>query len=91
MDPSTGMNTDLLNTLMDADRILVAGVGRASSLADTLVDAASAFAGQAFARKCLLLADCIAVDESSRSHLRSVTEQLEKLGMKTIASSEFTS
>ena len=85
-DPSTGMNIGLLNTLMDADRILVAGVGRASSLADTLVDAASAFAGQPFARKCVLLEDCLSVDGSSRSHLKNAMEQLERLGMKTTAS-----
>lgn len=83
-DPTTTMNTDLLNTLMDADCILVAGVGRASTLADTLLDAAGAFSGQAFARKCILLNDCVAVDESNRSYLKNSKEQLTNQRMSEV-------
>ena len=56
-DPSTQVNTDLINTLMGADMILVAGEAGSHCLANTVTDIANQFGNEDYVKKLVLLED----------------------------------
>lgn len=88
IDPTTFVNTDLLNSLMDADRVLIAGVGRATTVADTLLDSVAHCSGPGLVSKCLLLTDCVSVNDLNSPHLTDTIEKLTKQGLKKASSHE---
>ena len=59
-DPSTQINTNLLNTLQEADLILLAGLASSHCVKNTIEDIVTHFnADEAFCKKVVLLKDCM--------------------------------
>ena len=56
-DPSTQMNVDFLNTVNEADIVLLAGEAKSHCLANTGRDACNYFKDDSFVRKLVLLED----------------------------------
>jgi nicotinamidase/pyrazinamidase len=63
-DPSTQINTRLIDTLLSADRIVVAGEAGSHCLANTVRDIADAFGDDSFVQKITLLIDATSPVES---------------------------
>ena len=57
-DPSTQLNTDFINMVMEADEILVAGEALSHCLLWTVRDMADSFGDDSFIKKVVLLSDC---------------------------------
>lgn len=57
-DPSTQLNIDLVQSLQDADQILIAGQALSHCIANSIRDLASAFSDSSYAKKLVLLRDC---------------------------------
>lgn len=56
-DPSTQINTALINTLMEADLVAIAGEAGSHCLANTVRDIAEAFGDDSYIKKLVLLED----------------------------------
>ena len=58
-DPTTQINLPLINTLENADLILIAGQARSHCVANTVRDIANTFSNQDYVKKLVLLEDCM--------------------------------
>jgi len=56
-DDTTALNTDFINTVMEADEILLCGEALSHCLANTVRDMANSFKDDSFIQKCVLLTD----------------------------------
>jgi len=91
-DPSTGLNTDLVSTLENADEILIAGEALSHCVANTLRDIADAFSDNNYVSKMTLLRDCTSPvgDPPGATLFTDMAEQfiteMTKRGMKVTTS-----
>jgi nicotinamidase/pyrazinamidase len=58
-DPSTQLNTQLIQTLMEADKIIIAGEAGSHCVANTVKDIADGFQDDTYVQKMVLLEDAI--------------------------------
>lgn len=58
-DPSTQLNTKLIQTLMEADKILIAGEAGSHCVANTVRDIADGFQDDTYIQKMILLEDAV--------------------------------
>ena len=89
-EPSTQMNSDFIDMLMEADEVLLAGEARSHCLANTVRDLADQFAGNdEFIKKCVLLTDCTS-DVPGFEHLGTeFVNDMVARGMKTTTSEAY--
>jgi nicotinamidase-related amidase len=88
-DPSTQVNTRLVQTLEEADLVLLAGEALSHCLANTVRDVAAHFGDPAAVRKLVLLTDASSnvpgFDAQGTAFLRDLTA----LGMRTATTADF--
>ena len=58
-DPSTQLNTKLIKTLMESDKILIAGEAGSHCVANTVRDIADGFQDDSYVKKMVLLLDAV--------------------------------
>jgi nicotinamidase/pyrazinamidase len=90
-DPSTQLNTDFINTLMDAYEILLAGEARSHCLANTVRDIANEFvqADDSFIKKCVLLTDATSDVPGFEKYGEDFVKEMTKRGMRTTTCAEY--
>jgi nicotinamidase-related amidase len=88
-DPTTQLNTDVVNALMDADEILWAGEARSHCLANTFRDIANEFKDDAFVKKCILLTDGTS-DVTGLEFLgKAFVDEMTKRGLRFVNTTDY--
>lgn len=87
-DPSTQLNTKLIQTLQDADVILIAGEARSHCVANTITDIANNF-GEENIKKFILLEDCTSDVPGFETYGEGFIKDMTARGMKVAKSTEF--
>jgi len=88
-DPSTQLNTHLIETLEEADMVLLAGEARSHCLANTVRDIVNNFSDPTLASKLVLLTDASSDVPTFESYGDSFLRDLLKRGMKTTTTRDF--
>jgi len=87
-DPSTGINTPLIQTLETADLILVPGEALSHCVANTIRDVIAEFGNPAYVKKLVILTDCCSnvtgFENLGEDFLKEGTDQ----GMQTMTCSD---
>jgi nicotinamidase-related amidase len=87
-DPSTKPRTDLCQVMADADIILIAGEARSHCVANTIRDLIVDY-GVDNASKFIILEDCMSDVPGFESQGNQFVDEMMKLGMKTVKSTDF--
>lgn len=88
-DPKTQLNTGLIDALMEADEILLAGEAGSHCLANTVRDIADEPAGDAFLKKCVLLLDGTSPVPGFEDYQRRFIDQMTARGMRTTTCADY--
>ncbi|HZH32578.1 MAG TPA: hypothetical protein VEY11_17570 [Pyrinomonadaceae bacterium] len=88
-DASTQINTRLIQTLENADIIVIAGEARTHCLANTVRDIANNFGDDSFVSKLVLLTDASSDIPGFESHARDFMSEMVRRGMQLSTTSEF--
>jgi nicotinamidase/pyrazinamidase len=88
-DPATQVNTRFINTLENADVILVAGEALSHCLANTVRDIVSNFSKPQYVEKIHLLTDASSNVGSFEQYGEAFVRDLTKQGMKTTTTTDF--
>lgn len=88
-DPSTQLNTRLVQILQDADEILVAGEASSHCLANTVTDIANAFGDDSYVSKITLLEDATSPVPTFESMTEKFVKDMTARGMKTCKTAEW--
>lgn len=88
-DPSTQINTALIQTLESADEILLAGEARSHCLANTVRDIVGAFSDPSYVKKLILLTDATSDVPGFEQYGESFVQDMVKLGMKTTTTVDY--
>jgi nicotinamidase-related amidase len=88
-DPSTQINTRLIQTLQNADIIAVAGEARTHCLANTVRDIVSNFADDSLVSKLILLTDASSDIPGFEPHAESFLSEMAERGMQLSTTTEF--
>lgn len=88
-DPSTQLNVDFINTLMDADEVLFAGEAGSHCLANTVRDIADSFKDDSFIKKCVLLTDGTSPVPGFESYQQQFVSDMIARGMKTSTCADY--
>lgn len=75
-DPSTQVNVGLLNSLNEADIILVGGLAESHCVANTVVDCANYFGDDSLIKKMVLLEDCTTRVKNPNPGIDSIFEKM---------------
>jgi nicotinamidase/pyrazinamidase len=88
-DPGTQLNAGLLQTLEDADLVLLAGEASSHCLANTVRDLAAGFGDPRAIGKLVLLTDATSPVPGFEAHADAFLRDLTALGMKTATTRDF--
>lgn len=88
-DPKTQLNTALIDTIMQADEILLAGEAGSHCLANTVTDIANESPGDAFVEKCVLLIDGTSPVPGFETYQQDVISRTSARGMRTTTCAEY--
>jgi len=88
-DPTTQINTGLINTLMEADLIAVAGEAGSHCLNFTVRDIASAFGDDSYVSKIVLLTDCTSPVTGFEASQDQFIKDMTAKGMQLSTSVDF--
>lgn len=88
-DPTTQINTRLIQTLMEADMIFVAGEAGSHCLANTVRDIANNFGDDAYVKKLVLLTDATSPVTGFDSFQRDFLDEMIARGMQTATTTDF--
>jgi len=92
-DPSTQLNTRLIQTLMEADTILIAGEAGSHCVANTVKDIADGFNDDSYIQKMVLLEDAVSPVISPFVDFPAIQAQfiadMKVRGMKTAKTTDF--
>ncbi len=92
-DPSTQLNTPLIQTLMEADKILIAGEAGSHCVANTVKDIADGFQDDSYIKKMVLLEDAVSPVISPFVDFPAVQAQfiaeMKARGMQTANTTDF--
>lgn len=89
-DPDTQINTALINVLQDqADVIAVAGEASSHCVANTMFDIVAAFGSPEYAKKIVLLTDCMSPVTGFEPYADDFFAKMAALGVTTSTSAEF--
>lgn len=89
MDPSTQMNANLIDTLEQADLILLAGEAGSHCLANTVRDIVRHFSTPDCIRKMILLEDATSPVPGFESHQHDFIHDMKQLGMQFTTTQDF--
>lgn len=89
-DPSTQLNLRLVQTLEQADTVLLAGEALSHCLANTVRDIVQAFGADAAVSKLVLLTDASSNVPGFEPLGRQFVDDLVRLGMRTATTTDFT-
>ncbi len=92
-DPSTQLNTRLIQTLMEADKILIAGEAGSHCVKNTVEDIADGFKDDSYVQKMTLLTDGVSPVKSPFVDFPAIQAQfiidMKARGMKTALTTDF--
>jgi nicotinamidase-related amidase len=88
-DASTQINTRLIQTLENADLVLIAGEARTHCLANTVRDIANNFGDNSFVSKLVLLADASSDIPGFETHAQTFMNEMVGRGMQVSTTTEF--
>lgn len=88
-DPKTLMNVDFLNTVNEADVVLLAGEAGSHCLANTGRDAVAYFKDNSFVKKLVLLQDATSPVPSFESLQESFIKDMTALGMQVTTCADY--
>lgn len=88
-DPSTQLNTRLVQILQDADEILVAGEASSHCLANTVTDIANAFGDDSYVAKITLLEDGTSPVPTFENFEETFVKDMTARGMKVTKTTEW--
>jgi len=88
-DPSTQMNVNFLNTINEADIVLLAGEARSHCLASTATDAVNYFADDSLIKKLVLLTDATSDVPGFEALGEKFVKDMTARGMKTTTCKDF--
>ena len=88
-DPSTQVNARLIETLEEADLILLAGEAGSHCLANTVRDIAFHFSDPAYVEKMVLLTDATSPVTGFEVYQETFLSDMSALGMKTSTTADF--
>jgi len=88
-DPSTQINTKLIETLVEADIILVAGEAGSHCLANTVRDIVKNFADDSYIKKLVLLTDATSPVPSFESFQEDFIKEMTAKGMQLSTTVDF--
>jgi len=92
-DPTTQLNTKLIQTLMDADKILIAGEAGSHCVKNTVEDIADGFGNDSYVQKMVLLTDGVSPVISPFVDFPTIqaafVADMEARGMQTALSTAF--
>lgn len=90
-DPYTQINTGFVNTVMEADVILLSGEAGSHCLANTVRDVANEFISQndQFIKKCVLLTDGTSPVPGFEQYQKDFISEMTKRGMKSTTTADY--
>ena len=88
-DPTTQLNTAFVNTVMEADEILLSGEASSHCLANTVRDMANEFADDSFIKKCVLLTDGTSAVPTFENYEQQFIQEMTSRGMKTTTTVDY--
>jgi nicotinamidase/pyrazinamidase len=88
-DPSTQINTRLIQTLMEADLIFVAGEAGSHCLANTVRDIANNFGDDNYVKKLVLLTDATSPVPGFETYQDDFLREMTARGMQTATTTDF--
>ena len=88
-DPSTQINSRLIDTLMEADLILVAGEAGSHCLANTVRDIANNFKDEAYVQKLILLEDATSPVPGFETFQEDFIKEMSGRGMQITKTTEW--
>lgn len=90
-DPTTGINTRLIQTLQKADEIAIAGEAGSHCVANTVRDIANEFKDDSYIKKLVLLEGCYSPVPKCEAMQESFIKDLTKKGMRIVKAEEYLS
>lgn len=87
-DPSTQINTRLIQTLANADLVLIAGEARTHCVANTVRDIANNFSDQSHISKLVLLTDASSDIPGFEAHAENFMNEMVSRGMQLSTTTE---
>jgi len=88
-DPHSQINTELINSLMEADEILIAGEAGSHCVANTIFDIADEFGDDSYVSKMVLLEDCISPVQGFENLQDDFISKMTARGMKVTTTEKF--
>lgn len=88
-DPGTQINTRLIQTLMDADLVAIAGEAGSHCLANTVRDIAQSFGGDSYVKRLVLLEDATSPVPGFESLQTQFIDEMSARGMQISNTREF--
>lgn len=88
-DPGTQINTRFIQTLMEADRVLIAGEAGSHCLANTVRDLARNFSDASFIRRLVLLEDATSPVPGFEQYQAEFIREMRDQGMQVTTTGEF--
>ena len=88
-DPSTQLNTDFIQMVMEADEILAAGEALSHCLLWTVRDMADSFGDDSFIKKVVLLSDCTSPVPGFEAMGQKLQDDLVLRGMQVTTSKDY--
>jgi nicotinamidase/pyrazinamidase len=88
-DVSTQINTRLIQTLENADQIIIAGEARTHCLANTVRDIANNFGDDSFVSKLVLLTDASSDIPGFETHAQNFMNEMTSRGMQLSTTTQF--
>jgi nicotinamidase-related amidase len=88
-DPSTQLNAECSQVVMEADEILLSGEAGSHCLANTVRDMANTFADDSFIRKCILLTDGTSPVGGFEFLQNDFVKEMTGRGMKTTTTKDY--
>jgi len=88
-DPSTQLNTRLIQTLMKADLIVLAGEAGSHCLANTVRDLVNEFGDDSYVKKLVLLRDCTSPVPGFEKLQSDFIDDMTAKGMQLACSTDF--
>lgn len=88
-DPTTQLNTAFINTVMEADEILLSGEAGSHCLANTALDMANEFADDSFIKKCVLISDGTSPVPGFENNQNDFIQKMANRGMNTATTLDY--
>lgn len=88
-DPTTQLNTNLVQTFMDADEVVIAGEASTHCVANSVLDLASAFNDDSYIKKLVYLKDASSPVPGFEKYADDFVSEMIKRGMRISSTTEY--